>query len=379
MRRVTFAEKHDWRDKMRSVGFDYHGFPNDYWTENAAWEFTGDQIEQVAAATDEIWSMCKKAVDHIVSNKIMDRLGIPPVLWQHISESWEKQEPSLYGRFDFRYDGVNPPKLYEFNADTPVSLIESAVAQWNWLGEYIPEGATQFCLVHENLIRRWSEILPPSSLVHLTFHGDSNEDMCTARYLADTAVQAGLKTILIDIKDIGWNATASEFRDLNEQKITTCFKLYPWHWLTNEAFGEHIFQPNVRWLEPPWKILLNSKGILPVLWELFPDHPNLLAAYTGAHKFEGRPYAAKPMFSWGGDSVTLYRNDGSVIEKSEADKKAAAIYQDYCPLPLIDGYRPMIGSWLVGDVASGIGIRENKGDNLITTYLSRFISHFYRI
>lgn len=32
-------------------------------------------------------------------------------------------------------------------------------------------------------------------------------------------------------------------------------------------------------IEPAWKLVLGNKAILPLLWEMFPDHKNLLPAY----------------------------------------------------------------------------------------------------
>ena len=49
-----------------------------------------------------------------------------------IEQTWAKNVPHLYGRFDFGYDGENL-KMFEYNADTPTSLLEAAVVQWQWL------------------------------------------------------------------------------------------------------------------------------------------------------------------------------------------------------------------------------------------------------
>jgi len=31
-------------------------------------------------------------------------------------------------------------------------------------------------------------------------------------------------------------------------------------------------------IEAPWKMVLSNKAILPILWEMFPGHPNRLPA-----------------------------------------------------------------------------------------------------
>ena len=66
--------------------------------------------------------------------------------------------PNVYGRFDLWYGGAGTtPKLLEYNAQTPTSLLESAVVQWTWLEQ---TGQThhpdrQWNNVHERLIEAW--------------------------------------------------------------------------------------------------------------------------------------------------------------------------------------------------------------------------------
>ena len=108
------------------------------------------------------------------------------------------------------------------------------------------------------------------------------EDEQTVLYLRDTCVQAGVATREVHVEDIGWDAARNVFVDLNGAPIQRCFKLYPWEWLWHEEFGPKLTQDPVRFIEPAWKMLLSNKGLLPVLWELFPDHPNLLPAYESA-------------------------------------------------------------------------------------------------
>ena len=73
-----------------------------------------------------------------------------------------------------------------------------------------------------------------------------------------------------------------------------------------------------RWIEPPWKAILSNKGILPLLWEMFPNHPNLLPAY-----FEDDPNAArlgssfvrKPLYSREGANVALVSAGATLVEQ----------------------------------------------------------------
>ena len=39
----------------------------------------------------------------------------------------------MLGRMDLSWDGTGPPKLLEYNGDTPSVLVESSAPQLNWM------------------------------------------------------------------------------------------------------------------------------------------------------------------------------------------------------------------------------------------------------
>jgi glutathionylspermidine synthase len=49
------------------------------------------------------------------------------------------------------------------------------------------------------------------------------------------------------------------------------------------------------------------------------------------------------------------------------------VYQLLAPLPEFDRMRPVLGAWVVGDDAAGLGIRETAG--LITDDGAAFVPH----
>jgi glutathionylspermidine synthase len=211
-----------------------------------------------------------------------------------------------------------------------------------------------------------------SGLVHFSCIKDTDEDLGTVEYIRDVAVQAGCETRHIFIEDIGWDEANGQFIDLEGTPIKTLFKLYPWEWLFEEDFGDNIDKVLWRIIEPPWKSVLSNKGILPVLWELYPNHKNLLPSY-----FENRftdNYVRKPFFSREGSNVTIHAN-GSVIEKDGTYGKEGYIYQEYCPLPVFAGSSVSIGSWVIDGLSAGIGIREDSTG--ITTNTGRFVPHYF--
>jgi glutathionylspermidine synthase len=382
VQRIVCPERDDWRGTADQAGFDFHTIDDSrYWDERACYAFTLDEIEhEIEAPTAEIDAMCLELVDRAIDDdSILRRLKIPEAFWPLISESWHRDELSLYGRLDLSFDGRGPAKLLEYNADTPTSIFEAAVFQWTWLEQAIERGivpghADQFNSIHDRLIEAWQKVGAGRHL-HLTGATESAEDAGTLAYLEDTARQAGLATTLIDIEAIGLRDDGS-FVDPDERAIELAFKLYPWEWMFHDAFGATLAQAPTRWIEPPWKAILSNKGILPLLWEMFPEHPHLLPAY-----FEDDPDAArlgasfvrKPLYSREGANVALIRDGVTLAEQAGPYGAEGFIRQALAPLPNFAGQYPVLGSWLVDHTPCGLSIREDE--NPITGNTSRFLPH----
>lgn len=238
MRRLAVAPRLDWRQHVeRDLGFAFHTI-NDapYWDETACYAFTEEQVDELEAATGALEQMALELVDRVVraGDAAYQRLRIPPTAWAAIERSWWAADKNLFGRFDLRYDGERPPKLLEYNADTPTALFEAAVVQWDWLEALWP-GRDQFNSLHERLIEAWRNFGLGRTRVYFSAVKNHAEDGGTVDYLRDTAIQAGLDTAAIAIEDIGWDG--ARFLDLDNQPIEALFKLYPWEWLVGETFG----------------------------------------------------------------------------------------------------------------------------------------------
>lgn len=372
MQRHICQPRSDWKDRVERVGLSYHSHESGpYWDESACYELTAGEVDALEGAAEELHRLCRQAAGAVIRNNWWNRLSIAPAAIPSIIRSWDRQDFSLYGRFDLAYDGVLPPKLLEYNADTPTALVEAAIAQWFWLQDTRPE-SDQFNSIHERLIDAWKG--PGMGRVHFSCVKDNPEDEQTVVYLQDTCLQAGLETDRVYVEDIGWDPARRCFVDLENRRIETCFKLYPWEWLWREAFSVHLPSEPTQFVEPPWKMLLSNKGLLPILWELFPDHPNLLPAYETPDLL-GASYVAKPRLSREGANVALI-DRGVVAEETQGRYgEEGRVFQALAALPAYDGNHPVCGVWVVGDQAAGLGIREDR--QRITGNLSRFVPHFF--
>lgn len=387
MERVEIGARPNWRERAEEAGFAFHTMHGEpYWDESSAYRFTLRQVEEdIEDPCTELHAMCREAAARIVaSEELMERLAVPREHWDLVRGSWERGEPELYGRFDLIYDGAGPAKMIEYNADTPTSLFETASFQWDWLeaareAGLIPEGSDQLNSLYEALADRWRAIMASGDHVHFAAVKDMPEDYATVETMAYAARDAGLGAHYSDLEAIGFDPDG-RLVDGEAQVIGTLFKLYPWEdWLRDDE-AEALLDSNTRFIEPLWKAVASNKAILPVLWEMFPGHENLLPAH-----FEGAPDAPdgypngtvrKPIFSREGGSVDITGPNGAAIESAphRAYDAHPRIVQAYHPLPDVGGFHPVMGAWIVGEACVALGIREDR--SRITGNLSRFKPHY---
>jgi glutathionylspermidine synthase len=375
MRRIPLQPRSNWQQKVQECGLMWHSADQGYWNESAFYEFGAKEVDLLEAATNELEKMTLAAAQHIIDNRLYSRVGIPEVAIPLIESSWEAEPPSLYGRFDLAYDGVNPPKLLEYNADTPTSLLEAAVIQWYWLQEVFPS-KDQFNSIHERLVALWKELTPylPGGRVEFCSMDDV-EDGMTVTYLQDTARQAGLESAVFPIAEIGWDGR--KFVGPDNRELSAVFKLYPWEWMVREEFGKYLAAAGTIWIEPAWKMLLSNKGLLPVLWELYPRHPYLLEAQFDSPGLM-MSWVKKPLLGREGANITVHE-PGKDFETPGDYGDEGFIYQALAPCGNVPEMSTVLGSWVVGheegNSAAGMGVRESCTP--VTTNLSQFVPHVF--
>jgi glutathionylspermidine synthase len=151
--------------------------------------------------------------------------------------------------------------------------------------------------------------------------------------------------------------------------------------MVREEFARVLYTSRTRIIEPGWKMLLSNKGILPLLWQRYPNHPNLLPAFfeDEANAPLSSGWVRKPLFSREGANIQLVDREGQRLEVDGPYGDGRFIRQEFSPLPKFydedrgqDVYA-LVGSWVVGDCSAGIGMREDS--TLVTKDSSRFVPH----
>lgn len=393
MRRVVHSPRREWRRRLEEeLGFYFHtigGAP--YWDESASWRFTTAEIDLLDDLAVDLYQKILTVCDEAVDQGRLAELGIPPMATAAVTESWRRfragaGDSPLYGRFDFAWTGDGSPILLEFNGSVPTSLYESAVVQWDWLQQIAPD-ADQFNSLQEELVQRWAEkaLELDGRIVHFTAQA-CEEDQATAAYMQTLALEAGLRTKSVALDAIAYDSGDGGFYDGDGVRIDALWTLYPPEWMIQDQFGAALLTAvsarRLILMEPLWR-LMTAKGILPQLWARWPDHPALAPAFFTPDGFAaGDEIVAKPLWGREGDGVEIVTLGP---DKRPAQRLAGGgtrfagaegwVFQRRVPLAPAPGGHAVLGVWMVGERACGLGMREDAGQ--ITTNASRFLPHLF--
>jgi len=365
--------RHNWKQRVEEAGLTWHGADGlPYWTEDRHLVMTLQAAETLEAAANEMHAMCLHACSEIVTRGWLDRLSLPEEAARLAEASWRMEDTYLYGRFDFAWDGNGQPKLLEYNADTPTSLLEAAVVQWQWLEDVAPE-SDQLNSIHEALVDQWK--MERAQLIHFACVWESEEDRQTIAYLAETAEQAGKQVELMDMSEIGLSPEG-RFTDTRERPIERLFKLYPWEWMAKEDFFGEVALERDRFLEPAWKMMLSNKALLAILWELNPGHDLLLPAFLDERALRSSGisrWVEKPLFGREGAGVNIMNHGRTVTSGIPHQGLEPRVYQQQTELFKAGGLHFVWGLWMIGDECRGLSARGDT--SAVTGNLSRFVPH----
>jgi glutathionylspermidine synthase len=387
MKRIESKPRADWAARLENVGIDYHTngqSPSEadtsllWWDESVAWELTSAEVDALDDATKEIHQVCLGAVDHIInkeSHLLTEVLGLPEWMADYASKSWKRGDPALMGRMDLAVSPDGDIKFIEYNGDTPTLAIETAVAQWQWLEEVMP-GRDQFNSLHERILMGFQRVaaLMGGRGMHFTAFKESPEEWAHSTYFRDLAEQAGIPTRALDLPEVRWNPSAQEFRDEEENVIRFLHKLYPWENIMEDEFGQHFAMDRVGVIEPPWKLILGHKALLPILYRLYPNHPNLLESHLGPAPANGE-WVEKPVVGRGGSNIRFISNGHSWVQSQGGYGDYPVVSQRRASVLNQDGWTTLLGSWVAADEPCGIIFRESRSPILGET--DRVVPHFF--
>ncbi|MDQ7046655.1 MAG: glutathionylspermidine synthase family protein [Sulfurovum sp.] len=380
-------------DYLESLGFVWHTDSDEssYICDELV-VLSEEEAEAYYEATNTLYDMVVVAAEHVVENNLFHDIGIPFNLVEAIKESWENDVHwHLYGRFDLAggLDG-KPIKLLEFNADTPTALFETAIIQWAMLKQDGLEESSQFNALYESLLNNFKRLVTLEENVS-TFEenydgwgflfssvkGNAEEEN-TVRLLQHIATEAGYETEFAYIDDIEFSA--EEGINYKDKNYELWFKLIPWEDIALEESDLAMILTNIIKnqkaiiFNPAYTLLFQSKGLLKILWDLYPNHPLLLE--TSFEPLAGQTQVKKPVFGREGGSVSILDEKAEVLESIEGDyDNHKMVYQAYTELNTdTQGTSYQAGVFYAYE-ACGLGFR--KGGKILDN-MSKFVGHLLR-
>lgn len=378
--------------ELESMGLQWHtDLDSTPYIEPEMVEVSQADCEAFYDAGNELYEMFCEAGEYVIKNNLFFELDIPVSLIPMIKQSWEDEVHwHLYGRFDFAggIDG-KPIKLLEFNADTPTMLYESAVIQWAMLkANHLDENA-QFNNIYQALadnfkrmitlgddISRFDEMYEGWKILFSSVSGNAEEERTTL-YLKEIAQSVGFETEFAYIQDISFSETQGVF--YNDENYEFLFKLLPWESIAIDEPELAMLMRGIIdnkagiFLNPAYTILFQSKRMLKILWDLFPNHPLLLRA-----SFEPLPntqQVQKVSFGREGANVSILNPQGVALAQNNGSyENFKSVYQEFYELNTHNGmyYQPNV---FFAYESCGLGFR--KGGLILDNY-SKFVSHIIR-
>lgn len=375
---------------MDELGMSWH-------TDSDGSDYICDELVQLSeveaeayySAANTLYDMFVEAGQHVIDNQLYYELGIPSNLVRLIEQSWERDDWHLYGRFDLAggLDG-SPIKLLEFNADTPTGLFETSIIQWAILKANGMDESRQFNNIQEMLKENYRRLVTGDDTdadfrdsyasQKLLFSSVRNlpEDERTVRYLQHVAHDAGFYTDFCYMDETGFDPDEGVF-NRDKQLADFWFKLYPWEDIANEELElcrilEKISSHgSTRFLNPAYTLLFQSKGMLKILYDLYPDSPYLLR--TDFKPLPGMAQVEKKIFGREGANTTIFDSGGNRIAATDGPyAHYKNIYQEFTALPKdAAGNHYQAGVFYIWE-ACGLGFR--RGGEILDD-MSKFAGH----
>ncbi|QJD77679.1 glutathionylspermidine synthase family protein [Spirosoma rhododendri] len=375
-------------DQLRNLGWDWMlGQDTLPYLTNEVVVLTVAEVDAYEEAAKELFDMFVAAGQLVIDQNRFAELGIPDSLVELIKLTWDDDRNiHLYGRFDLAggIDG-KPIKLIEFNADTATCLPETAVVQFAHLKANKRDESQQFNSVFETLTAQFEEILAvnpdlqPSLL--LSAMRNFPEDDANVALIGEAAREAGFEVEFDFIDEVEFSEEDGIYwqnpRNSQFEKMDFWFRLVPWEVIADEEpdlieiLTEIVRRRHALILNPAYTLLFQSKHILKILWELYPNHPLLLE--TDAKPLSGKACVEKVIFGREGANVRVLNADGSERDAVEGDyADYPKVYQEYVDFPQdADGRRYQAGVFYAG-AACGLGFR--RGGAILNNTAS-FVGH----
>lgn len=347
---------------------------------------------ELRRATNELHLMFMHATQAVLQDdELLARFNIPTSLWPRLRRSWDNRRGQIItGRFDFAVSerGI---KVFEYNADSASCYMEAGRVQGKWASHFgVSEGRDAGANLTAELVAAWAAS-GVEGILHI-MQDENDEETYHAEYVRAAAEEAGLLCRIIEgVNGLGWNEPG-EIVDREGTPIRHVWKTWAWETALGQIRAECedddsrpqlrtgaesgkpprlvdvLLRPEVMVYEPFWTLIPSNKAMLPLLWQIFPEHPYLLdSRHELTAELQRSGYVAKPIAGRCGFNISLFdKNENLLRETGGVFDAQNQIYQELWKLPAVDGYRAQVCTFAVRGRYAGSCVRVDQS-LIITT------------
>lgn len=349
--------------------------------------------EELRRATNELHLMFLHATEAVLADdRLLNRFNIPACLWPRLRKSWQNRRgETVTGRFDFcvTEHGI---KLYEYNADSASCHMETGRVQGQWARHFgVEEGNDAGASLYPSLVEAWRNS-GVEGLMHIMQDNDA-EETYHAQFVKEAAEAAGLRCKVVKgLSVLSWN-DKGEIVDDDGNPVRFVWKTWAWETALDQirveceaddslpqlrTADDHystprlvdvLLRPDIMVYEPFWTLIPSNKAILPVLWQIFPEHPYLLnTQFELTDEVASRGYVTKPIAGRCGFNISLFDKQDNVLKETDGRfDDQDQVYQALWKLPEIDGYKTQVCTFTAKGKYAGSCVRVDKS-LIITTH-----------
>jgi len=340
--------------------------------------------EELRDATTELHALFLHATDYVLrDDTLLERFNLPRVLWAKIHQSWNNRHNQMItGRFDFSVSerGI---KVFEYNCDSASCHMEAGKVQGKWAQHFdcrVGRNAGQ--TLHDDLRDAWSKTRI-GGLVHI-MQDKFIEETYHALFMQEAMEAAGIRSKIINgVSGLSWDDDGNVL-DPDGLKIQWVWKTWAWETALDQIRREcdddpeklANYKPGARHDGPPrlvdvllrnevmvyeplWTLIPSNKAILPILWQLFPNHRHLLnSSFELTTELRRSGYVVKPIVGRGGNNIRIVDRDARLIESTDGQfERHANIFQELSRLPVIDGRHIQVCTFSADGTYAGSTVR----------------------
>lgn len=340
---------------------------------------------ELIRATNELHLMYLHATERVLrDDKLLALFDIPKLLYPRLRLSWQnRRHQTITGRLDFCLD-ERGLKAYEYNADSASCHAEAGaiLGRWAAAGGAEKIGSDPGVGLRDALTDCWKH-RAHAPLVHILQDTDAEEDY-HAKFMQTALQNAGIQTKIVHgTQGLHWD-NRGRLLDEDDKQIFSVWKTWAWETmleqLREDATGNEVappirtgregdtvrlidvlLRPEVLVYEPLWTAIPSNKAILPVLWELFPNHRYLLeASFELSGSLKNNGYAQKPIGGRRGDNVSLICDCTDQLDATQGKfGSQEQIYQQLWCLPKIEDQYVQVCTFTVGGHYGGACLRSD--------------------